>query len=213
MVDWPHLNWLRKLPVPQAYSSMANLPNTVWDDMKQFARLSVQAAAETGARSVGMIAPVYPPAQQRDGSPHPNGEFILEFVQAAHAAGLETRNEWMCVSASPDEGNRNQEIWGYRKLHEFWRQPTRPEALVVYPDTTARGVVMGLLELQVRVPQDLKLVLHKNVEVEMLCPLPATFLTVSMREVAQALLEQVEQQFYGNSCAPKLIGYRREPLP
>ena len=65
----------------------------------------------------------------------------------------------------------------------------------------------------VRVPQDLKLVLHKNAEIALLCPLPADIITLSLTDVARALIEQIETQFSGGECTPKLIGFQREKKP
>lgn len=213
VVDPPHLAWLRKLPVPVAFSSSEDLPNNVSADMDQLARLAIQTVVEQGSRSVGLISPVYPETTDADGSPHPNAHFYLAFLRAAREAGIELHNEWIKAASSVDDGNRNQEEWGYEAMREFWRQPRHPESLVVFPDTSARGVILALLEMGVRVPQDLKLVLHKNAEIALLCPLPADIITLSLTDVARALIEQIETQFSGGQCTPKLIGFQREKKP
>ena len=59
---------------------------------------------------------------------------------------------------------------------------------------------MAIREKQVRVPEDLKLALHKNETIDLFCPMPATFVVASEREVARALIEQVQKQFRGETC-------------
>jgi DNA-binding LacI/PurR family transcriptional regulator len=79
----------------------------------------------------------------------------------------------------------------------LWAQPERPDGLIVYPDMTARGVVLALLELQVKVPAELKLVLHRNQNVEFLCPLAADWVITREKDVAKALLQQIKDRFGG----------------
>jgi len=57
-----------------------------------------------------------------------------------------------------------------------------------------------LNEAQVRVPHELKLALHRNTEIELLCPVPATFVDSSCAATAQALWTQVRRQFHGEVC-------------
>ena len=91
----------------------------------------------------------------------------------------------------------------------MWSLPEKPEGLIVYPDTVARGLVVALREKQVRVPEELKLVLHKNESLGLLCPMPVTFMVSSEREMARALIGQVQKQFRGESCEPIYLPFRR----
>ena len=70
------------------------------------------------------------------------------------------------------------------------------------------GVIMALQAQQVRVPEDLKLVLHKNEAIDLLCPVPATFAVSSERAVARALIEQVQKQFRGEPVEPMSLPFR-----
>jgi|LakMenEpi03Aug12_release.lakeMendotaPanAssembly.Ray.scaffolds.fasta_scaffold700825_1 hypothetical protein len=72
---------------------------------------------------------------------------------------------------------------------------------------------MALLELGVRVPRDLKLVLGKNEEIPLFCPMPAEFIVLSQREVAEALIDDVEAQFYGKPHTRKRFCFRRQGPP
>ena len=212
IVDLPHLNWLDKLQIPRVFSSSAPGPRCLYTDLSQLAQLSVQAAVDQGARSIGILSPLDIDGPNPDRIPNPHQEFYLEFISEAHAKGLTVHNEWV-LTGKDEDGSREQKMWGYRRMHDLWSQPTHPEALVVYPDTAAEGVVTALLELGVRVPQDLKLVFHKNDETPLFCPMPAEFIVLSLRDVATALIDAVEAQFYGKPHALKPSGFSRQGSP
>ena len=101
-----------------------------------------------------------------------------------------------------------QEHFGYEEFLKLWDQPEKPEGLVVFPDTTASGVILGLREKNVRVPEDLKLVFHKNEASDYFCPMPVSFAVFSEREAARALIQQIQKQFRGESCEPISLPFK-----
>jgi DNA-binding LacI/PurR family transcriptional regulator len=181
--------------------------------MEQFSEMSLQAVAEQGCRSVGLICPMPSTVTNSDNSRHENVSFYGHFMDRARDLGLEVRNEWMRIThdeADPRGQAGMQERFGCEEFLELWNLPARPEGLLVYPDTTVRGVILGLEKRQVRVPEELKLVLHKNEAIDLLCLMPATFVISSERLYAQALIEQVQKQFRGESCEPISVPFRLE---
>lgn len=208
-IDWPHIQWLNKLSIPSAYLFPVNIPNRVDFNLRQFAELSLRCLAEQGCRSVGYIgsADLYP-KHVEDGS-NSYLAFLERFTDLAGELGLAMRDEWMRIAGSETSLNSNvsQESFGYAEVLKLWSLSERPEGLVIYPDTMARGVILGLREKQVRVPEELKLVLHKNEVVDLLCPMPATFVVSSERACARALIEQVQKQSRGESCEPIVIDF------
>jgi DNA-binding LacI/PurR family transcriptional regulator len=84
----------------------------------------------------------------------------------------------------------------------MWKGAVRPHGLIVYADVAVRGVAWGILEKQVSVPKDLRLILHKNKGIRFDFPFPATWITTDIREVAQAYIEQIRRQFAGERLAP-----------
>jgi DNA-binding LacI/PurR family transcriptional regulator len=82
-------------------------------------------------------------------------------------------------------------------MRRLWAQPERPDGLVVFPDSIASGAIHALLALGVKVPDDLRLVLHRNRGVPLLCPLPATFLEADPDEMAAVLVRQVRELHAG----------------
>ncbi|MBI4024639.1 MAG: GntR family transcriptional regulator [Verrucomicrobia bacterium] len=204
--DYSHIHWLQKLPIPFAFLGSANLPNKVTLDLPQLAELSLRHLAEQGCRSVGVIAPNCPSSVDPSGGRHEHAIFLERFVTVAGELNLTIKNQWMGVAQRPDElRGESEEHFGYRKFCELWRLPERPDGLVILPDNTAKGALMALLEKQVRVPQELKLVLHKNAGIDLLCPVPAALVISDERDMARALMAQVQKQTRGEVCRPVFV--------
>ncbi|MBI4027951.1 MAG: GntR family transcriptional regulator [Verrucomicrobia bacterium] len=206
--DGPHLAWQNKLPVPSAHATSASIPNRVLFDLPQFVELSLRRLAAQGCRSVGLIGTLSPrhSAPERDG--HPHSEFFERFVDLSRELGLRLKNEWIRVLRDEDDlRSLLPERFGYQQFHALWRQRHRPEGLVVFPDLVSRGVVIALLENQVVVPRELTVVLHKDLEVDMLCPLPMHYVTSSGRQMAGALLRLIQQQSRGESATPVTLPF------
>lgn len=205
--DWSHVQWLNKLPVPSAYFASGNIPNKVCTNPTQLAELSLRCLAEQGCRSVGFVGLADPNHSEPDGSRNPDQDFFERFTDLAGDLGLVMKNEWMRIRGTGAwrKGSVWQEQFGYEEFLALWSQPERPDGLVVFPDTTARGVILGLREKQVRVPEEMKLVMHKNESTPLFCPMPATFMMLSERACARALIEQVQRQFRGEDCEPVTI--------
>ena len=127
--------------------------------------------------------------------------YLLEhFTDFAGELGLTLKNDWMRVFQNHPDGVRGQEHFGYEQFLELWSQPEKPDGLLVFADVVARGAILAIREKQLRLPEDLKLALHKNETIDLFCPMPATFVISSEREMARALIEQVQKQFRGESC-------------
>lgn len=202
--DRSHLGWQGKLPVPFAHLSSARIPNGVQFDGPQFVELSLRHLAGRGCRSVGLICASSPNGLAYDGGKPAYVELFERFVELSRELGLAIDNQWMRVPPREDSLlGVPMERFGYQEFHALWRQEKRSEGLVVYPDLVSRGTIIAMLEKGVRVPEELQVVLHKDLELEMICPLPVTYVTSSARAGAQALIEQVERQWRGEPC--KLI--------
>ena len=162
---------------------------------------------------MGLITPQAASSPGRDGLPACT-DCLAHFTDRARDLGLRIKNRWIRV-AQQDESDRDaarrgplREAYGYEQFTELWRQPERPDGLIVDEDVTARGVITALLERQVRVPEDLKLVLYKNEAIELLCPKPVTFVVGSERAMVRALLDLIEKQFRSERCEPIILSYQ-----
>ena len=198
--------WLQSLPVLTAYFTPAALPNRVSLDFDQFAEASVALLKKQGCRSAGIISILEPgkPTSGRTGAL--KSDFYERFSSVCQEQGIEVRPGWMRM-AHDFVRDESQEEFGYNEFRQIWRQPQRPDGLVVFPDTSVPGVILSLLEQRVNVPDELKLVAHKHAEINFLCPLPITYLYSSTAQVARALLSQIERQFEGETCEPILLPF------
>lgn len=208
ITDQPHLAWLRKLPVLTAFGSTAPLPNVVWQDLAQLAATGLQELAAQGARSVGLIAVVAPRAVRGGAAPHPHHRLFQQWERSVAELGLVCRPQWLKYPPLHKYIAENHAAqFGYDSLRALCQESPRPEGVLVFTDVAASGVIMALLEQQVPVPAEMKLVLHRNVEVGLLCPFPATFLDASARDYAAALVDQIEAQAAGLAVAPRVLPF------
>jgi len=212
-IKMSEIEWQQKLPVPVAFlGAPPSFRNNVTTDFRQFVEASLQELAGQGCRSVGFLAPLI----GVEGGCYPDGshdiffDMLEHFMDVATDLGLTVKNDWMRVYNLADfDPVQDQEQFGHEEFLKLWSAPEKPEGLVVFPDTVARGLLLALREKQVRVPEELKLVLHKNESLGLFCPMPVTFMVSSERETAQALIEQVQKQFRGESCEPISLPFKQ----
>jgi len=197
------VSWLQPLPALCSYFTRAPVANRVQLDFDQFAAASVTLLRKQGCKSAGIISIVEPERKKAAAG----SDFYHRFSALCRAEGIEVRSEWI-RTAHGFVRDESQEEFGYRKFREIWRQPQRPEGLVVFPDTSVTGLVLSVLEERVDVPRDLKLVVHKHAEINFLCPLEVSYLYSSTEEIAAALFSQIERQFGGEPCSPIIVPFR-----
>jgi DNA-binding LacI/PurR family transcriptional regulator/DNA-binding transcriptional regulator YhcF (GntR family) len=203
--DWPHVNWILKLPVPSALLSTANLPNAVVGDGAAFMTLAVDALAARGCRSLGLIC--YAPEETNpDGSPHDDTRTWNAFTTCARKAGMVVRNAWiraMPRSGDPSRGEARivaeDQRYGYESFHAIWDRASRPDGLIVTNDVVSMGVMAAMFEAGVRGGRDVHLALHRNSDVEVFCPMPATLIEFKTRTLAETLVTQLQRQWRGES--------------
>ena len=91
--------------------------------------------------------------------------------------------------------------WGYRTARELLRRPQPPDLLVVHPDPIAQGVAQAVLESGIRVPEELTLVFHRNLELAAFFPFPVIYLDVSVRRVADQLIHQLTPALHSETTS------------
>jgi DNA-binding LacI/PurR family transcriptional regulator len=203
------LGWLQQLAVPFATISSANwLRQRVRFDMCQFIALAIAELAARGCRSAGMISAVPLHDVNPDGSEHELLAFWRTFARLMRSHGLAWREEWVIAADGPlARPAEDQARFGYRAMRHLWRQPARPEGLIVYTDALTPGVVAALLQDSVPVPRDLQLALHHCPETPLLCPLPAAYLEADLAAVATGLLDLLQRQLAGQPVEPVTIPF------
>jgi DNA-binding LacI/PurR family transcriptional regulator len=203
--DLDHLAWQRKLPIPVAFNSSAKIREKVSFDHVGMIDLGLGALQQAGCQSVGLLCSVEARGETPD---HPNLRLHEYFRQRAEELNMEFREEW-CRWQSSDDGCRSPsyERLGYDLFEDLWRLPTHPQGIFIYTDDIVTGVLMAILKHRVQVPDELKLALHHNAELDLLCPLPAWFVETSVGDVARGLIHLLEQQFHGKNVDPCLIPF------
>ena len=190
--------WLSALPVPVTGLDR-HLASHVLLDQGSFFKLALRQLRAQGCKTVGLISPV----------PSTDTAYHESFHQAVLRARLKTRGEWI-RSGKPYP--QSMEQFGYDQIQALSAQPERPRGVVVHPDIVARGALLAISTLGVRVPQDFCLVFHRNIGVPFVCPLPVAFVESSCRECAEALVRQLELLHRGLACPVRVVGYRLAPV-
>lgn len=184
---------LARLPLPAAFLGNGRNSNRVGFDIEQFFRESARRLATQGCRRVGIISNV----GKEDTA------FFHAFAQAAEKAGLETSPKW---TRSGHGEIQNFEKHGYVEFLSLWRTSPRPDAVIVYPDSVARGVVLGVLEHGAA--RRMHFAFHRNAQASFLCPFSVTYGISDENQTALALIDLVRKQLAGKSASQIMLPYR-----
>ena len=212
-ISKPELSWLNRLGLPLAVHGTPPLSARVVMDSEQLFELALGDLKDRGCRTVGMITPVVHTDHPPEASSGDVEGFFRSFKQRLGAFGLKTKNSWVRTPSRPLLSQGHEEF-GYREFLEIWSQPERPDGLFVYPDTAVKGTITAILQKSVAVPEDLKLVFHRNEGVPILCPVEASWMVTDTGGVARALIDLVERQLAGQKVEPILVpfGFEKSSL-
>lgn len=200
--------WLEASGVPTAALgfTLVGLNTTIKTSTHEAVREGLRYMKKQGCRSVGLISGMHVRKDR-----HVPGEvydFYDEFLATAKKLGLKVQNGWV---VAPDAPSDQPEVYGYEQFNKIWDQKERPDGLVVFPDLVARGVLTGVLARGVKVPEDLKLLLHANEEIPYPCPVPAAHFTMRAEELADELIAMIRRQFEGKEVTPVTVPNRFKP--
>lgn len=188
--------WIHELPVPLAMVTGGCAgPEVLNISMRRSLMKAFLHAGEAGARSVGLIS-----HRKRGKTGIPPGELESTLLACAKACGLEVREQWMEFG-----GKHPDESLGFSTFETFWKRRPRPDVILVDTDILSRGVVTAVLSMGIRVPQDLKLILHRNDLLPYPCPFPATFLETPVARCARSLLRILEEQTRGTPLRRRVV--------
>lgn len=132
-----------------------------------------------GCRHVGVVT-----ANTREGDP----AFFRHLAEAVQARGLALCEDKI---RKPDEKKLHgseMEAFGYREMTALAGQADRPDGVFVYPDLVGRGVILGALASGLSIPDDLRLVFHENIGMQLFRPFPAASVVVDPAAVARAFI-------------------------
>ena len=193
-------SWIRKLHLPVA--SIQNLDRfplpMVDNDYAQMFEEFARRLHEKGCRSVGFIAPF----ESRGDEGLPSHDLVFSQFHAAIASSeLETRPEWLLASRASD----NHQLFGYDQMMKLWALPNRPDALIVYPDTVVRGVLLAIWKLRLEVPKQLHLCLHRNEDLRIHCPFEVTWAETSTASFANVLFQALQSKMEGFAAPTQVL--------
>jgi len=158
-------------------------PRRVVIDYMSMIEPAFSRLAKLGCRSVGLLMPVS----------ETNAALLEKMDETAGALGLEVKYEWIIASYSAG----HEIVAGYNQFQSIWKLREKPDGLIVFPDLTASGVVSAIVEKGIRVPEEVRLILHRNAETPYSIPFPCDWIEVSIREIARALIGSLEKQVAG----------------
>lgn len=200
------LNCLAKLPVPSAVGTCMLYPSRIDFDYRDLVTRSVERLATTGARRLAVISNVIPDKTTEINNPCDVSHFYEFFTETAARLGLETSPAWTIRHPGLETG-LSIERFGYEAIHRMWRERVKPDGLFIYPHTCARGALLALLELGVKVPGDLTVVAHENIETPILTPLPVDWISSSCRQIATEMVSMIERSLRGEKAVPVFLNY------
>ncbi len=165
-------------------------------DTQAFLDRSLHLLAQQGRRRVACLAPgaVFHGTEDQQ-----MGDFIAE---RAAAFGLETHPYWnIPVSPRQSEGVR-------RTVQLLMSNPdNRPDGLVLFDDHLTTASSVGLLDAEVRVPEDLTLIGYCNFPNRPQSNVPITRLGFDCRALLRRLVDYIDLRNDGKRCP------MYEPLP
>ena len=200
LANLQEMEWLKKLPVLKAVFGTAEVPWRVLKDSKKEMLAMLTSLKEQGVRKVGILGSIPMEASVK----HPWTMFYQAFIETVADLGMETRNAW-CVL--PQELLKPQELeeFGYDAFLRLWANAERPEGIISVSDVAGKGSLTAIIQEQIAVPNDLKVVQYKNKGVGFFTPLPVTWMVTDETQVAAALIDLIRRQVNEESVEEALI--------
>ncbi|MGE9289790.1 MAG: substrate-binding domain-containing protein, partial [Puniceicoccales bacterium] len=188
MLTPQRVQWLNRLEVPSMHFASGDHPNRVTLDRKRLYRDGIDQLKRRGCQRIAVL-------------PHPSslgGAYVDLFRLASDVQEVE-------LLGSEDyrilKNYETQAEFAYVTFRERWKKGKVPDGLLIYPDVCAQGVISAILELQIRVPEELKLVLHMNDEMSYHCPLKVDWIQTKVRSLASAMIGNLNSLMKGEEVA------------
>lgn len=163
--------WFQKLPVKKV--------NMMRDLMFDFGSVAT-FLEERNCRRIAALVPA--------AFPRSNPSFLIAGLKAC---GVRIMPKHIRAIEPEEVGARDWAKIGYETVRDFLASPSRPDALIVYPDNAVLGAIQAILESGIRVPEELSLVFHRNVELSYFCALDAFFIDTRIADVAAQLVQRI----------------------
>lgn len=180
--------------------------NTISPDYHALGSLGLKHLAELGATRVGLFGGTRFGDDRVSLTPRHFGQMV------ADSQGMSTRQEWIHCTFGNDEKC-------YAEFKKMWSGSDKPDGLLVANDVEFRGITAAMLDLGVRHPDDLKLVVEASTGAEygwVLKPATLCFDSVQVGGlIAAAVIDAVRhrRQVIPSIRVSPLLSHRVEEAP
>ncbi len=183
LVNGTVMKWLDTLSIPRVALSANDTPFSVCLDTKYSCRLVVKRFKELNASKIGIIT-----CCRGDYNSDGSLSFLGLFKKLSAEYDLECRNEW-CIAESIEHDSHME--FGYTAFKKLFSLREKPDGLLLFPSIVAMGAINSIMEQGVKIPEEMKIIIHQNTSQEIFTPFTADKLVTNPEEVAQILLDKL----------------------
>jgi DNA-binding LacI/PurR family transcriptional regulator len=187
--DLRGLGFIEKPPLPCV---MIGTPDrhlhipTIQFDGESFTRMALDHLLSQSRRKIALI-----------GAGHPRDQYA-GFKQALADRSMWTRDYWLQTGPIGHPAVTK----GIAHLLFHANQHERPDGLIIGDDNLVPSMILGLLDVGIRVPEDLSVVAHCNFPWPTPSLLPVKHLGYDSRQLLQLLMESIDLQIQGGTPPP-----------
>jgi DNA-binding LacI/PurR family transcriptional regulator len=163
-------------------------------------RVGVEYLAAEGCRNLAALLSGPP-----DGGG--SGTFREVFQEALESRGLKYEKAWVS-----DHNEARLAGSGWQGFRDVWAGGgVRPDGLLVLDDVLFRDAARAILELGIRVPEELKIITHANRQDEFLSLFPVARLEVDPARLADLTASKIQSHLRGETPAPAPAMFQFHP--
>ncbi|MBN2641806.1 MAG: GntR family transcriptional regulator [Victivallales bacterium] len=199
--------WFEKLPVPFSCMTSARVKNRVFYNYHSLAENAAEGLSRQGCKRAGLLLSISDSPNPTESGEKERHDTIAAIRNCLAQRGIETRDEWIYTSdKSPSENIPDYTRYAFDGFNHIWSAAEKPDGLFVFTEDLISGTLIAMMTAQLRFPQDIKLVFHRNTGNTPLCPVPCYFIESNTRDVAAGLVNLVVDQYNGR----EIKEYRHE---
>lgn len=205
-VDTKSINAISRMPVPAVFHMEPN-----WAELS---RQVVAGFRAQGSRRIGVVGS----HRRLEGNPPHENAFYGYLRREAQTQGLELCPDWLQVVEdetghlrTPDAKTR----FAYERCGRLLDLPAtvRPDGLFVFWDDLITGALLAILQRRLEAPRDLKLVVYRNWELDVVALPPCAMVGLSVATMAGKFIESLASQFHGQPPTDLNMDYELRIVP
>jgi DNA-binding LacI/PurR family transcriptional regulator len=202
---------LKKISVPFACLTSCKVKNRVWHTSDSMIRELIKAVHCQGGKKLAIITTKSDSVAPKYSGEFENQKYYVKLFAALKTAGIETRPEWNCI-LNDDSLVKYSKYphYAFESFNKIWATEEKPDTLFVYPDDLIMGTLLAITTHNIKVPDELGLIMHRNSGSDVLCPLPCFFIKHNVRKTANGLIKLIKDQFDGKEVNQIELEYTSE---